>query len=114
MFSKEGEFTETVLEESDEIAIEVPDHDGPLLITWSVTSDRESGGVFLNAHESKGGDMTEHMGSVGNGQTGMWLIDADPDEPKTTVIYPQATAIPSGRCKDSRFPTFLGWSGELK
>lgn len=89
LFSKEGEFTETVLEESDEIAIEVPDHDGPLLITWSVTSDRESGGVFLNAHESKSGEMTEHMGSVSDGQTGMWLIDADPDEPKTTVIYPQ-------------------------
>lgn len=89
LFSKEGEFTELVLDEKDEFAIEVAEHDEPLLITWSVTTDRERGGVFLNAYESKGGDMTEHMGSVGDGQTGMWLIDADPDEPQTTVIYPE-------------------------
>ncbi|WP_431813636.1 hypothetical protein [Kocuria sp. cx-455] len=92
LFGKKGAFEETVLEEKSEFAIEVPDHDGPLLITWSVASDRENAGVFLNAYESKGGDMTEHLGAVNSGQTGMMLIDTDPNAPKTTVIYPEGNS----------------------
>lgn len=89
LFSEEGEFTEMVLESRDEFAIDVPEHDGPLVITWSVTSERDNAGVFLNAYESKGGEMTEHIGAVENGQTGTWIIDANPDAPKTTVLYPE-------------------------
>ena len=92
LFTREGAFEETVLEEKSEFAVEVPEHDGPLLITWSVTSDRENAGVFLNAYESTGGDMTQHMGAVSNEQTGMMLLDADPDGPRTTVIYPEGNS----------------------
>lgn len=92
LFTKEGAFEELVLEEKDEFAIDLPDHDGPLLITWSVTSDRPSAGVFLNAYERKGGEITEHMGRVMDGETGMWLIDADSDAPQSTVIFPEGNA----------------------
>lgn len=87
--SAKGTFSAMVLEEKSSDAVRIPDHDEPLLVVWSNSSPKDNGTFFLTGYDRSGGDITDSLSIVRDGQTGMQLIDLGSGDPRTRVLYPK-------------------------
>lgn len=89
LVTAEGTFSEMVVEEKSSDVVSLPDRDEPLLVVWSNSQDEGNGTFFLTGFNRSGGDITDSLGIVRGGQTGMQLINLDSDGPRTRVLYPK-------------------------